>query len=69
MGNSDFTFERDIETMSRGNLADFQKERLRWTLDRAYSNVPYYQRSFRCSRNQTRQLKVIKRSQVFSFYR
>ncbi len=42
----DFMFDRETETMSRGALADLQKERLQWSLARAYDNVGHYRRSF-----------------------
>ena len=42
----DFMFDRDIETMARADLAKLQAERLRWSLSRAYENVPHYRRAF-----------------------
>ena len=42
----DFMFDRAAETMSRRALAEMQKERLQWSLTRAYENVPHYRRSF-----------------------
>jgi phenylacetate-CoA ligase len=42
----DFMFDREIETMSRRGLAELQQDRLRWTLERAYNNVPHYRRAF-----------------------
>ena len=43
----DFMFAKDIETMSRAEIADLQTERLRWSLTRAYENVPHYQKAFK----------------------
>ncbi len=41
-----FMFERDIETMDRGQLAALQEERLGETLNRAYVNVPHFKQAF-----------------------
>ncbi len=46
MSEPDFMFDRDTETLSRSGLADIQTERLRWTLARAYENVPFYRNAF-----------------------
>lgn len=35
-----------IETASRDEITALQTERLRWSLDHAYSNVPFYRQSF-----------------------
>jgi phenylacetate-CoA ligase len=35
-----------IETASREKIADLQRERLAWTLRRAYENVPHYRKKF-----------------------
>jgi phenylacetate-CoA ligase len=35
-----------IETASREKIADLQRERLAWTLHRAYENVPHYRKKF-----------------------
>ncbi len=43
---ADFMFDRETETMSRGDLATLQLERLRWSLERAYENVPHYRHAF-----------------------
>ncbi len=42
----DFMFDREIETMGRAALAELQAERLKWSLARAYENVPHYRRAF-----------------------
>ncbi len=42
----DFMFDREAETMPRADIADLQAERLRWSLARAYENVPHYKRAF-----------------------
>ncbi len=42
----DFMFDRETETMSRAALAEIQVERLKWSLTRAYENVPHYRRAF-----------------------
>jgi phenylacetate-CoA ligase len=39
-------FEPDIECMPRDALAALQTERLKATLERAYNNVPHYQKAF-----------------------
>ena len=41
-----FMFEPQAETMPRSALAELQLARLKQTLDRAYANVPHYQRKF-----------------------
>ncbi len=41
-----FMYDRDAEIMSRGEIASLQIERLRWSLARAYDNVPHYRSSF-----------------------
>ena len=35
-----------IETASRDEVQALQLQRLRWTLQHAYDNVPHYQRAF-----------------------
>lgn len=35
-------FDRAAETMPRADLAGLQLDRLRWSLTRAYDNVPFY---------------------------
>lgn len=42
----DFMFDRNTETMGRADLAALQAERLKWSLTRAYENVPHYKRAF-----------------------
>lgn len=42
----DIMYAREVETMSRSGLAEIQIERLRWSLNRAYENVPFYRQSF-----------------------
>ena len=39
-------FERDAETMSRGDLTALQTSRLKRTLERAYANVAHYRKKF-----------------------
>jgi len=41
-----FMLQRDMETMPRADLRSLQADRLRWTLERAYENVPLYRRAF-----------------------
>ncbi len=43
---SDFMFEPETETLSRTAIADLQLERLRWSLSRAFENVPHYRQAF-----------------------
>ena len=35
-------WEKDAETMSRAKIRQLQLERLKWTINRCYNNVPYY---------------------------
>jgi phenylacetate-CoA ligase len=35
-------FQKDIETMNRKQLEELQLERLKWTVDYCYRNVPFY---------------------------
>ena len=42
----DFMYDRTAETMPRREIADLQTQRLRWSLDRAYHNVPHYKAAF-----------------------
>ena len=44
--SDNFMVERDVETLPRAALLSLQAERLRWTLERAYQNVPHYKRVF-----------------------
>ncbi|MCP4211566.1 MAG: phenylacetate--CoA ligase [Halieaceae bacterium] len=44
--DTDFMYDRAVETMSRRQIADVQAERLRWSLNNAYENVPYYRAAF-----------------------
>ena len=44
--DADFMFDREAETLPRAAIRDLQTERLRWTLSRAYANVPHYRRKF-----------------------
>ncbi len=41
-----FMFDKDVETMPRALLADLQADRLKWSIARAYENVPHYRRAF-----------------------
>ncbi len=42
----DFMVSPDIETMPRAALGALQLERLRWSLERAYENIPHYRQAF-----------------------
>jgi len=42
----DYMYDHKVETMSRAALAELQAERLRWSLKRAYENVPHYRKAF-----------------------
>ena len=35
-------FQKDMETMPRKQLEELQLERLKWTVDYCYRNVPFY---------------------------
>ena len=37
-------FQKEIETMGRKELDALQLERLKWTVDYCYRNVPFYHR-------------------------
>ena len=39
-------WNREIEQMSRKDTEAIQLERLKWTVDRAYNNVPFYRKRF-----------------------
>ena len=39
-------WNREIEQMSRKDIETMQLERLKWTVDRAYQNVPFYRKRF-----------------------
>jgi phenylacetate-CoA ligase len=41
-----FMFAPEAETMARPALSALQKDRLAWSLNRAYDNVPHYRRAF-----------------------
>lgn len=43
---ADFKLHPEVETASRVELAAMQLDRLRWTLNRAYENVPHYRQKF-----------------------
>lgn len=43
---ADFMFDREVETLSRKGIADIQLERLRWSLEQAYDNVPHFRKKF-----------------------
>lgn len=37
-------FQKDIETLSRAEIQDIQLQRLKWTINRCYDNVPFYKK-------------------------
>ena len=41
-----FMYDREAETLSRSAIAELQTERLRWSLDQAYENVPHFRAAF-----------------------
>jgi phenylacetate-CoA ligase len=57
-GGPNFMYEREAETMSRAAIADLQTERLRWSLSRAYENVPHYRNAFDAAGISPDQLKT-----------
>lgn len=63
----DFMFDRETETMSRKALADLQAERLKWTLSRAYENVPHYRKKFDEAGVKPEQLNTIADLKNFPF--
>lgn len=40
-------WQKELETMSRDQLADLQLKKLKETVARCYHNVPYYQKIFK----------------------
>ena len=45
-GDPGFMYDQEVETMSRAGIADLQAERLRWSLNHAYENVPHFRAAF-----------------------
>jgi phenylacetate-CoA ligase len=45
-GDPGFMYDPEAETMSRAAIADLQAERLQWSLNRAYENVPHFRTAF-----------------------
>ena len=64
---ADFMFDREVETLSRKNLADIQLERLRWSLDQVYENVPHYRKKFDAAGLKPQDLKTLADLKNFPF--
>jgi len=64
---ADFMFDRDAETMNRSAITVLQKERLQWSLTRAYENVPHYRRAFDAAGVRPDQLKSLSDLRHFPF--
>ena len=45
-GDPGFMYDQEAETMSRAGIANLQAERLQWSLNRAYKNVPHFRNAF-----------------------
>jgi phenylacetate-CoA ligase len=56
-----------IETASRDEISNLQLERLQWTLDHAYRNVPHYKKSFDKAGVHPGDLKTLADLQKFPF--
>src|SRR5262249_47476494 len=54
-----FMFERAAETMSRGELAALQIQRLQATVERAYNNVPHVRRNLDAAGVNPEQIKTL----------
>jgi len=65
--DADFMFDEAIETMPRAALAALQVERLRWSLARAYDNVPHYKRAFDAAGVKPGDLETLADLQRFPF--
>ena len=64
---ADFMFDREVETLSRKSLADIQLERLRWSLDQVYENVPHYRKKFDAVGLKPQNLKTLADLKKFPF--
>lgn len=64
---ADFMFDREVETLSRKSLADIQLERLRWSLDQVYENVPHYRKKFDAVGLKPQDLKTLADLKNFPF--
>lgn len=60
-------FDRAAETMPRAELAGLQLDRLRWSLIRAYDNVPFYRGSFDAAGVTPQKLKSLADLRHFPF--
>ncbi|MBV1865661.1 MAG: phenylacetate--CoA ligase [Rhodobacteraceae bacterium] len=64
---ADFMFDHEVETLSRKSLADIQLERLRWSLDQVYENVPHYRKKFDAVGLKPQDLKTLADLKNFPF--
>ena len=62
-----FMFDREVETMSRAGIQGLQTERLKWSLARAYDNVPHFKRKFDEAGVKPGHLKTLKDIKHFPF--
>ena len=60
-------FQPEIETMSREELLDLQLERMKWCVQYAYDNVPFYQKSFKDAGVEPGDLKTLEDITKFPF--
>jgi len=71
LANSDsdpgFMYDREAETMSRAGIAELQAERLRWSLNHAYENVPHFRAAFDKAGVKPSDLKTIADIRHFPF--
>lgn len=60
-------FQEEIETMPREQLRDLQLERMKWSIQHAYDNVEFYQKSFKEAGVEPGDLKTLEDLQKFPF--
>ncbi len=65
--NQDFMFDREVETLPRRAINEIQSERLRWSLNQAYENVPHYRKAFDKAGVKPAQLRSLKDLKNFPF--
>lgn len=60
-------FQEEIETMPREQLRDLQLERMKWSVQHAYDNVEFYQKSFKEAGVEPGDLKTLDDLKKFPF--
>jgi len=64
---TDFKFDREVETLSRNAIGDIQLGRLRWSLEQAYENVPHFRKKFDAAGIKPSHLKTLADLKNFPF--